>query len=96
MPPKSGITEGRVAIKKGKLLKIWARFNEDVILDIKITGDFFVYPENTIELIENSLLGKRVSEVGEIIKKIMENCEYIGIEPQDIYEAVRLAWMKRS
>ena len=42
-------------VPQGKLLKISIEFDEknNVIRDIRITGDFFAYPEEAIELMEN-------------------------------------------
>ena len=44
-------------VPNGKLLKIFLEFNEknNSIESIKITGDFFAYPEETIEIMENKL-----------------------------------------
>ncbi len=94
METEHGITEGRAILKRGKLIKVWARFKGEKILDIRITGDFFIYPEDTIERIEEGLKNRKISEVMGIVEEIMKGCEYIGIEPKDIEEAVNLAWKK--
>jgi len=96
MQAENGTTEGKIALKKGKLIKVRAKFRGEYIEEIRITGDFFIYPEDTIEVLERELKGKRISDVKNIIERVMKNCEYIGVEPSDIDEAVRLAWMRRS
>lgn len=44
-------------VPNGKLLKIFLEDREGKIADIKITGDFFTYPEEHIELLEQTLIG---------------------------------------
>ncbi len=96
MPEGSGITEGRAVLKRGKLIKVWARFANDRIDDIRITGDFFLYPEDRIEELENALREHGIEEVEEIAREILEEAEVIGIDPESIAEAVREAWKGRS
>ncbi len=44
-------------VPNGKLLKIFLEEAEGKIVTLKITGDFFVYPEESIEELEKALLG---------------------------------------
>ena len=43
-------------VEGGKLLKITVEF-DDVIDDVKITGDFFLHPEESIKDLEKNLFG---------------------------------------
>jgi lipoate-protein ligase A len=43
-------------IKNGKLVRVEAIVKEGIIQSIKISGDFFLYPEEAIFLIEQNLL----------------------------------------
>jgi hypothetical protein len=42
----------------GKLIRIWVDF-DGKINSIRITGDFFVYPETWIEQLEKELVNKK-------------------------------------
>ncbi len=44
----------------GKLIRIRMELEDEVIKRIKITGDFFIYPEETIERLEEELTGQRI------------------------------------
>jgi len=45
-----------VKVPKGKLLTIKSEITNNKIFSLKITGDFFVYPEEGLCIIENSLI----------------------------------------
>ncbi len=92
----SGITRGEAILKRGKLLRVWMEFEGDEIKNVKITGDFFIYPEDTVEVLEKELKGKKIKDVQVIVENVMRDCEYIGIEPKHIVEAVELAWKRRK
>jgi hypothetical protein len=55
----------------GKLIKIKLKYSQKnkVIENIKITGDFFAYPEDSIEKIESNLINTPIIE-DIIFKKI--------------------------
>lgn len=96
MQPPSGISEGRAAYKSGKLIKVHALFRDDEIVDIKITGDFFLYPEEKIENIERKLRNRRLNDAIEVIEEEMKDTEYEGISPEALWNAIREAWMRRK
>ena len=96
MQQKSGYTEGRVDFKAGKLIRIRAKFRDDKIEDIRITGDFYIYPEDSIELLEEKLKGARIGDVDKIINEVLEGAEYIGIDSRSLSMAVREAWTNRK
>lgn len=48
-------------VPNGKLLKIFLEDVDGKITAIQITGDFFVYPEESIEKLEQELLGTPLS-----------------------------------
>lgn len=50
-------------IPDGKLVKIKLEVKEDRIHAVTILGDFFLHPEETLEAIEQGLLGVRLDEV---------------------------------
>ena len=52
--------------KSKKLIKISLEYtdNKKIISSIRITGDFFLYPEETLDQIEASLIGKKMDGNG--------------------------------
>jgi lipoate-protein ligase A len=76
--------------KKGKLLRLDLEMDR-VIKRIRISGDFFMHPEEAIDDIEHLLTGLRVDEAGEKLEKyIKENdVQLVGIRPKDIIDAIR-------
>ena len=96
MQPTSGISEGKAIIKVGKLIRVKAKFEDDRIKSIKITGDFFLHPEEGIESIEEALVGSKIEEVRLKLKEIMKDMEYAGISPDSLANAIEEAWMRRS
>lgn len=49
-------------VPNGKLLKIFLEDSGGKIADIKITGDFFLYPEENIEKLEGALKGTALTK----------------------------------
>jgi hypothetical protein len=72
-------------IPNGKLLRISLDYNDKnkKILDLRINGDFFAYPEESIEIIEKNLINTSLNEkilkdkINNIIRK--NKIEFIGI-----------------
>lgn len=49
-------------VPNGKLLKIFLAEQEGLIASLKITGDFFLYPEENIEKLEEFFIGTRLEK----------------------------------
>ena len=66
---------------------------DDRINDIMITGDFFIYPEESIEALEKALVGTSTDEgkLLKVVKDFYENIEAPGIGPEDIVRAIKKA-----
>jgi hypothetical protein len=81
-------------IPNGKLLKISLIYNEkDNSIDkISIMGDFFAYPEEAIELIEdklkNTIIEKNclIERITSAIKK--NNIEFIGLDAEGLTQGI--------
>jgi lipoate-protein ligase A len=79
--------------KFGKLLRIDIACNT-TITDLKITGDFFMHPEETLEQIVSALIGTEVPiQKEEIRRKINYVChnnetEIIGLTIDDIVNTI--------
>jgi hypothetical protein len=56
--------------KKG-LIEVELSIDNDSLSSLKITGDFFVYPEEALEVIEKELLNLKINQE-QIKEKMME------------------------
>ena len=81
-------------VPNGKLLKIFLEYNKktNLIYNLKITGDFFAYPEEAIEVIEHKLkneLLKREILIKKINSVVKENqIEFIGLNAEGIADGI--------
>lgn len=80
-------------VPNGKLLKIFLGYdNNKKILDLSITGDFFAYPEESIEIIEKNLINNYLD--GKILKNKINNIvrknkiEFIGLNTDDLVKGI--------
>ncbi len=62
MEQRNGILSAEYKVKGGKLLRCSLNVDNNVILSIKITGDFFMYPEEKIENLESMLKNMEMNE----------------------------------
>ena len=83
-------------VKEGKLVKVEIECDE-VIKKIKITGDFFMYPEDILEKIEESMLGLKkdasLKTIASKIHAIVEayDAQMIGIGQESLALVIREA-----
>lgn len=83
-------------IKGGKLVRINVEY-ADRIENVRITGDFFMHPEETLFEIEEALKGVDSKEseatLAERIVRIAakRKAQLIGIAPEDIARVLRAA-----
>ena len=88
------LTVATEKIPGGKLLRIKVDY-EDRINSVKITGDFFLHPEEAIGDIEKSLLGVKADQGESVIANIIsevvkaKRIELIGITPEAIARVVK-------
>jgi hypothetical protein len=77
-------------IPQGKMLRIEADISGSVINNIKITGDFFIHPEEAITEIENFLITKNVQNIEQGLSAFLnkKNIRIIGFTPADLQEAL--------
>lgn len=80
-------------VPNGKLIKISLERDGEIISNIKITGDFFLYPEDCIENIEDTIKGEKIENIKEKLNALVEeeNIEFFGINVEAIIEAIKLA-----
>ena len=81
-------------VKEGKIVKVEAQF-ENVITKLKISGDFFLHPEEVLDDIENSMLDlNRDVSFDTIVLKIHNliknyDAQMIGLSPESLAMVIR-------
>jgi len=82
-------------VEGGKLVKVQLQKRGNAIGKIKITGDFFLHPEELIEEMERRLEGRLLDEVdlAEHIKALVEKNEAVmlGASPEDFARCIMMA-----
>ena len=83
----------KTAVRKfsgGKLLKVKIQSEGGVIQEVRITGDFFVHPEDAVEEMESALRGARVTAVRGKLKERVERGEIttIGFKLDDLISMI--------
>ena len=98
MEATPGISEGSAVYKVagGKMIKVRARFAGGLIEDIRLSGDFFLHPEEAIEDVESALRGVDVREVERAIAAALQGVECVGVSPSDFCRAIRMAYEARK
>ncbi len=87
----SEVRQGSASLKVagGKMVRVDVRYS-DAIQSLKLTGDFFLHPEETISALEACLAGAKIPlEVDDLIEKLNtmlqeKRAELIGVTPEDI------------
>ena len=79
-------------VPQGKLLKIFLTYENNKIESIQISGDFFAYPEEAIQLLEDFLKMTPINK-DDLLDKITtfiedHNVQFIGISGESITEAI--------
>lgn len=78
--------------KAAKLIKVSMEVKDDIIVNIKITGDFFMYPEEAIRDLEGALIGASLNAMdleARISKFLLERkIEFPMISVMDLVNAI--------
>jgi len=87
-------------VKGGKLIKVQLTARNKKIEKIKITGDFFLHPEEVIEDIERALEGHMLdeNEISSLIETVMRNKQAVslGVSPEDFARCIMMAGEKNE
>lgn len=80
-------------IPGGKLLSCELDIEDEVIKTIKISGDFFMHPEDAINELEETLLGTPIQSYQNRILKFFEKRKITlyGVSQQDFITVIQLA-----
>jgi lipoate-protein ligase A len=78
--------------KSEKLIRIMLEYDEieNTISSITISGDFFLYPEEALEILEANLVGKRLEKetLKQEIDNFLKNIEVYGFNSTSLTEAI--------
>jgi lipoate---protein ligase len=78
--------------KSQKLIRITLEYDEtrNTIISVTIAGDFFLYPEEALETIEEGLIGTKLQRDALIqeIDKSLENSQAYGLDSKSLTEAI--------
>jgi len=82
-------------IPGGKMVKVRVDVKNDSIQGITILGDFFLHPEDTLEEMEQGLVGTKAEEVSitSVIQSILDRHKavLIGATARDLAKAIMIA-----
>ena len=80
-------------VKEGKIVKVEVEF-DDFIEKLKITGDFFLHPEDVLDDIEKNMVGlKKDVKFDTLVFKIQaiaraRDARMIGISPESVASVI--------
>jgi hypothetical protein len=63
-------------------------FSEGKIDCFRLTGDFFLFPEESIEALERALTGCYLSEYAAVVRRFFDGVNAIGISADDVIELI--------
>lgn len=90
MKARNGILRGEYKVKDGKLIKCIISIKNGKIENIKISGDFFMYPEEKIEKLEEKLKGIEYKEenIKKALNEFFKEVEVIGADKQHFLKLI--------
>lgn len=81
-------------VPNGKLIKIMCEYENEKIIKVQITGDFFIHPEESIDDLELALKDKEYSRktVSDIVSEFFSSDELVafGITPKAVVDAIMM------
>jgi len=85
--------EGKAVMKVpgGKLLRAAVRYDGGDIESVRLSGDFFMYPEDGLERLEAALSGIGEEMLPKAIEEGLSGCRLFGIDAPSIEAVIREA-----
>lgn len=78
--------------KSKKLIKVSLEYDEHskIINSITITGDFFLYPEETLDALEFNLIGTKLekSSIKHKVERCLNGSEAFGFDSESMTDAI--------
>ena len=82
-------------VEGGKMIRVSLKEKDNRIQKIKLTGDFFLHPEELIEELEEALVGKPLNaqDLNETIKMLTKsrNATLLGASPEAFVKCILMA-----
>jgi hypothetical protein len=79
-------------VPNGKLLKVTVEFSDNILKKVQIKGDFFIYPEESLDELEIALGNKEYSRSGisDIVGEFFARAGVVafGITPKAVVDAI--------
>jgi len=83
---------GKFKVPGGKLVVIDFDLVGGTLANARVTGDFFLFPDDAIHVINAALNGAAPGDVAARVRAALPpDCELLGFGPDDVAEAVRRA-----
>jgi len=84
---------GEFKVPKGKLVVVDLEIERDALRDVRISGDFFLYPEEALEPLTASLEGAPAGEDEDVYERrvaaaVPDGAELLGFSPRAVAVAV--------
>ncbi|MEM1983209.1 MAG: lipoate protein ligase C-terminal domain-containing protein [Sulfolobales archaeon] len=76
----------------GKTVKVDLEVINDLIKNVIISGDFFLYPEDYIHFIESRLRNVRINDVSKIMYEFKDSVEIVGASIDEFLEVINDAY----
>jgi len=78
-------------VPNGKLLKVKIDIDDNKIKKIQILGDFFLYPEEAINKLEEELIGVKKDGVLDVIERVIKNekITLLGFNIEDLNNLIK-------
>jgi hypothetical protein len=84
------VKESANTYKSQKLIRIFLKYEKDTIRKIVITGDFFIHPEESLERLEEKLVGTKLEKnaiVG-VVERSLADSQVFGFDSLTMTEAI--------
>jgi len=75
-------------VLNGKFIRIVAEFEENKLKNIKVCGDFFIHPEDTIVFLEEEILKGKNFKESVMLWNEKYSPKIIGFELEDLIHAL--------
>lgn len=82
--------------KGGKLIGVSFEYQKNRFSNVSIYGDFFIFPEENLHILEKAIEGKNLMELLSIVEDFFtSDIKAYGIEKEDLYEIFKRAVNER-
>ncbi len=89
---------GEKKVLGGKLLRVTMGVSDGTISYIKVTGDFFLHPEESIKDLESGLIGEKMEKesLQKKMSQILKDSVTVGFSPTDLTNLIIKTYAERT